>query len=125
MAKIATDLEQSKKLAKILPVESADMVYFIDNNTLYPFPPSQANPALPHISAWSLSALMNILPNEIIFELKSYHFKMITDVYSNGEKYYDLGYMGNGYWLEYEDDVDLVDACYKMIIKLHERDILN
>ena len=28
MAKIATDLEQSKKLAEILPIESADMFYY-------------------------------------------------------------------------------------------------
>ena len=32
MNKIATDLEQSKKLAKILPIESADMYYALSED---------------------------------------------------------------------------------------------
>ena len=125
MNKIATDLRQSKKLAEFLPIESADMYYDVNDYGV------QSKPEIivggiwkKDIPAWSLSALMAVLPHELIFELKSYRFKMCTDVYSSGEKYYDLGYQGSGYWLEYEDSTELVDACYNLIIKLHERGLL-
>lgn len=145
MKKIATDLEQSKKLAEILPIESADMYYhntsirginYVDAHQLEAKPYNTTigtswfeaykkhNPMFEVVPAWSLSALMDILPHEIIFDCKSYNFKMCTDVYSSGEKYYDLGYQGVGYWLEYVDSTDLVDACYEMILKLHELNLL-
>lgn len=123
--KIATDLEQSQRLARILPFKSADMYWDYDiqkhEDYLMVMDEQFDDTCIP---AWSLSTLFSILPNEIIFELKSYRFKMRTDVYSSGEKYYDLGYQGNGYWLEYEDSTELVDACVNLIIKLHEKDLL-
>ena len=125
MNKIATDLEQSKKLAEILPLESADMYWWPTSIRYYieAMDDGDFNEEEGHIRAWSLSALMAVLPHELIFELKSYRFKMCTDVYSSGEKYYDVGYQGVS-WLEYEDSTELVDACYNLIIKLHERDLL-
>ena len=131
MAKIATDLEQSKKLAGILPIESADMIYRYDynehcHNTIPEIPKVTIwdDPTVKDLPAWSCSALVSILPHEVLFKGKSYKFKMCTDVYSNGEEYYDLGYQSVGYWLVYADSTDLVDACVEMIIKLKEKGLL-
>lgn len=123
--KICSDLEQSTKLAEFLPIDSADMYYDVNDDGI------QSKPEIivggigkRDIPAWSLSKLMDILPIQFDWELKTYKFKMQTDCYSSGEKYYDLGYQGAYCWLEYEDDTELVDACYKLIIKLHERELL-
>lgn len=68
-----TDIDQSRKLAEILPIESADMWYSYYGNPAY-------NPAIAYkgeqwflcqnrlslhtdIPCWSLSALLNVLPN--------------------------------------------------------------
>ena len=135
--KIATDLEQSRKLAEFLPIESADMFYFrqIDDDyfppniiSIVPTPIIISDDKKPNynydIPAWSLSALMNAIPNRVEYEFKTYFFKLETDVYSSGEKYYDLGYQSAYGWLEYEDSTELVDACVNLIIKLHERELI-
>ena len=86
-----TDLEQSKKLAEILPIESADMYRVFENNAetrvYYGKMPTAYFVCKP---CWSLAALLNILP----------------------KKYYPT----------LEDN--LIDACYKMILNLHELKIL-
>ena len=141
--KIATDIKQSQQLARILPIESADMFYgtiapYDYSDRMYdggiediPLPKTAKKSSIigadeydGEIPAWSLSALMAALPNKIEHDFKTYFFKLQTDVYSSGEKYYDLGYQGSGYWLEYEDSTELIDACYNLIIKLHERELL-
>ena len=125
MSKIATDLDQSKKLAKILPIESADMYwdYDVKKKEYYLMAMDEQFDDL-CVLAWSLSALMDILPNKVEYECKTYFFKLQTDVYSSGEKYYYLGYQGCCYWLKYEDSKDLLDACVNMIVKLKEKNLL-
>ena len=128
MTKIATDLEQSKKLAKILPLDSADMYY--EPSVGFRTEPSElkvGNIKYAHprsIPAWSLSTLMDFLPIQFDWEFKTYKFKMCNDVYSIGEKYYDLGYQGSCGWLLYVDSKDLVDACVEMIVQLKEKELL-
>lgn len=126
--KIATDLEQSKKLAEFLPIESADMEWV---NTGYSWRlltknDEDAANSTDIIHSWSLPKLMDILPIQFDWEFKTHKFKMQTDFYSSNssEKYYDLGYQGAYGWLEYEDSTELVDACVNLIIKLHEREII-
>ena len=71
--KAYTNIEQSKKLAKILPIESADMYYFRQIDSDY-FPPNVES-ILPiplfkngkedfkyDIPCWSLAALLDVLP---------------------------------------------------------------
>ena len=114
-----TDLEQSKKLAEILPIESADMCFNISQR--YNMPPlmtpySKFNEFFGMektpdflIPCWSLAALMNVLDRGALFitpqgwACQSYiNFKAITsDYYSNP-----------------------IDACYEMILKLHELKML-
>ena len=65
--KSCTNLEQSKKLAKILPKESADMFYAIETSTLIAEPPYDVEgcePCVPFIPCWSLAALLDILAEQ-------------------------------------------------------------
>ena len=129
MSKLATDLEQSEKLSKILKIDSADMVWNVcvdDTKRLLPKNDWDATTDgnRRNIPAWSVDALMAVLPIRFEYEFHVYKFKMCTDVYSNGNKVYDLGYQGAYGWLEFEDSAELVDACVNLIIKLHERELI-
>lgn len=74
-----TDLEQSKKLAEILPIESADMEYMFlkkDNSKVsnVPFVKNDDEPEWPDdssydfIPCWSLGALISLLPKRYCLE---------------------------------------------------------
>ena len=128
-----TDLEQSKKLAEILPIESADMHYatwtILDGNfivfpnqgsTIKSLQEDYGNQIIP---CWSLAALLDILESEIDGE--------------EGETY-QLNIEKDGTWwnvwyrerydeanpIETESTEDLVDACVAMIENLHEQNLL-
>lgn len=71
--KAYTDIEQSKKLENILPLESADMYYSTnDNNLTYNNVPLliQYNEYTTkyYIPCWSLAALLNIIPKDEIID---------------------------------------------------------
>lgn len=126
MDKICTDIEQSKKLAEILPLESADMSYTLDfNSGMYGISttsykrwivPKYAQPDNGFgqvIPCWSLAALLSVLPRidiekEIWFD-DTYDYRV--------KAYIDDGYVGD--WFD-----NPIDACYDMIIKLHEDKLL-
>ena len=132
MEKIATDLKQSEQIAKILPIESADMFYYKNiffgalsafNGALLP----RGNQEIKEekmIPAWSLSALMAVLPIKFDWEFETYEFRMRIYYYSSGEKYYDIGYQGSCGCLLYADAKNLVDACVEMILKIKEKELL-
>ena len=65
--KAYTDIEQSKKLAEILPIESADMCYRIvayNPNDTHVYQPYCFSSTLESdIPCWSLAALYSVLPN--------------------------------------------------------------
>ena len=133
-----TTIEQSRKLADILPFESADMCWFVpadeeDYATKIEFVAGSAvhyayekitdwNDT-PYIPAWSCAALLDILESEIDGE--------------EGETY-QLNIEKDGTWwniwyreqydeanpIETESTEELIDACYNMIIKLHEMNLL-
>lgn len=129
--KAFTDLQQSKKLAKILPLESANTIWDLTNPDLptiraIPYKDSDyENKYLNIIPAWSLAALYNILPNT---EYNS------TTLSRGGWKIEPPKYVDT-WFCEYEDGDDCtrditveadnpVDACYEMILKLHELKML-
>lgn len=99
-----TDLSQSKKLAKILPIESADMFYRdngIDVKLIW-----EHNAQNVKSPCWSLAALINILPKGTRL------LKSATD-----NTYHCDCPKGNiGKWYD-----NPVDACVDMICKLKER----
>lgn len=129
--KAYTDLEQSKKLAEILPIESADMwwLYVTAQGKHIAMMYEEADPHYlarmesygiknAAIRCWSLEALFNILPEINGIPLKVEKVKAKD------------GYDGYYYHIEYEGIVLIpysknpVDACYEMIIKLHELKML-
>ena len=116
-----TDIEQSKKLAKILPLESAYMHWsrctitaFGDgvlkvSYTVEPCNISQFRNTKEDIPCWSLSALLGVLPDYTlqtntdgtVFVVCESKKPMISDAYDNP-----------------------VDACMAMIENLHELKLL-
>jgi hypothetical protein len=128
-----TDLEQSKKLAKILPLESADMAYwkksYLPSNyavAAYQIEKLQKGfepEDIEYIPCWSLAALFSVIPQEIfggeyiinITEGIDNRWVLTYDYFENrNHSYYSLSIGAD----------NLVDACYKMIIKLHEQKLL-
>lgn len=105
-----TDLEQSKKLAEILPLESADNYYSWHDERYYvinkdcPYPYSLKE----KIPCWSLAALLNVLPNT---KLCHYDDGYFCQYMNRGDEF--PTYSTN----EYNNPVD---ACYELILKLHE-----
>jgi len=110
--KAYTDLEQSKKLAKILPLESADMHYVLIDSDQETYSPGLEKyyGVLPSIPCWSLAALLDILPKgtDIIKEeadTENEHYMCTVGIKDD-----IISTFGN----------NPVDACYKMILKSHE-----
>ena len=129
-----TDLAQSKLLAKILPLESADMYYSAvpvrewkdkedtSKGTQVVFKEQVfVIENLPNhkigegdIYAWSLAALLNVLPFP----------QLSKDKLGSGK----VGWMVSAYPYDCRYDScwhdNQIDACYEMILKLHERKML-
>lgn len=104
-----TDIEQSKKLAEILPIESADMFYRgngIDVKLMW-----EHNAQNVKYPCWSLAALFSVLEHPRCFQ---------------GDKptYWFCGCFGKDKLYHEVEADNLVDACYEMILKLHEQKLL-
>ena len=134
--KAFTDLEQSKKLAEILPLESADMYWWYSGKRYYieAMDDGDFNEEEGHIRAWSLAALLAILPNEILTDERfECHYQIDIRKYDGGDKttLYQIAYGNNrgfsGSWhdmINTGEKESLIDACYDMIIELKEMDLL-
>jgi hypothetical protein len=141
--KAYTDLEQSKKLAEILPLESADMCW---TNHCYGVMRSSMTISAKTVDeykslldmfndststdifypAWSLAALINVLPTTIgnFFEKNMLRLRI-----DKGENDFNIWYENFDYGdvvegLDVIED-NLVDACVEMIKKLHEQKLYN
>lgn len=112
-----TNLSQSKKLANILSPERADMCYRIvayNPNDTHEYQPYCFIGTLESdIPCWSLAALIEFT-DECRME-KTPLDQTGEFTYSFVDDYYNIR--------TYEED-NPVDACYEMIIKLHEFDAL-
>ena len=126
-----TDLNQSKELAEILPIETADMRYgyiapydFSDRmydggydeipyskDFLTKNPNFSANEYDAELPCWSLAALLSVLPFPQLSKDKLGSGKVgwMVSVYPNDCRY-------DSCWHD-----NPVDACVEMIEKLHER----
>jgi len=115
-----TSLEQSKKLTEILPIESADMKYPYFGNAEWGETPRFGEPleysGNKDKPCWSLAALLGVLPKIDNYRLEIRH---IDNNYCCC--YTERNNVGDLYWY-YADNP--VDACYEMIIKLHELNLL-
>ena len=130
--KAYTDIEQSKKLAEFLPLESADMYWlnrYIDlTTTKYEvFVIEKSNKHIDFfksyavavdsneiIPCWSLAALLDVLPfpNLSKDNLGGDKVGWMVSVFPDNCRY-------DSCWQDNQ-----VDACYKMIMKLHELKLL-
>ena len=72
------------------------------------------------VPCWSLAALINILPKFIEFKGDNYYLRFMKEYveYANDEVSI------TGRYLHTTGNDNLVDACYEMIIKLHELNLL-
>ena len=127
-----TSLEQSKKLAEILPLESADMYYFLDPTpagNIYHIVIPQIDFGVKtrepeydkgDVPCWSLAALLEIIPKHI----KGYNVLRI-DIGDNDTSiwYYDVGCGINNDLPDVTKEY-AIDACYEMIIKLRDLNLL-
>ena len=113
--KAYTDLEQSKKLAEILPAESADMCWGIDDDTLmynqcpYPLPYIQYTAKEFYLPCWSLAALLGVI-------------KPI-----NENTYTIIGTLDGGAIISFDEitnvmfqEEEIIDAVFEMVIWLKE-----
>ena len=118
--KYYTDIKQSRKLAEILPIESADMAYYFwkDKEIIVnPCPfildgaEAKDDGVFTYLNCWSLAALLAIIPIE--HSLHGY----LTE---NGMVYrVETLYARNSKSCD-----NPVDACVDMIVKLHEQNLL-
>lgn len=120
-----TDISQSKKLAKILPKETADF-HFRYSSVLEGwcdiphYRTASHNKDLP---CWSLAALLDILESEIDGENGE---TFILNIEKDGT-YWNVWYReeyADADPIEVDPTEELVDACYEMIIKLRNLKLL-
>lgn len=124
-----TDLEQSRKLAEILPLESADMCYIKGKahlGFLYEEYKECGDTVLQDYEpCWSLTALLSVIPKRI----KEDNIFRIDVGIEDSSIWYDEFSNGANFGVNYNlPDItadNLVDACYEMIIKLHEKNELE
>lgn len=118
-----TDIEQSKRLSDILPHESADM-RFCFSHTLGGritghYPMIGREPSLGTIPCWSLTALIELLPNKIVVNNENYFLNFTKK---------NVEYRGIVTWDGQKcistKAENLLDACYNMIVKLKKDNIL-
>ena len=102
-----TDLEQSKKLAEILPLESADMYYdgFGRLPQGYAYPLIYPNSFEYDKPCWSLAALLKLIPNFNMFK-RTIECKIETTNHL------------------IDKACDLVDAAFEMVCWLKENNEL-
>lgn len=134
-----TDIEQSKKLAEILPLESADHHYVRKTCDFMGNPidgewsqPKYGNPNSKYanylvqnfttyetIPCWSLSALLDILPHRI-----DVRYDLVLGKLSDDKGWYVVYDDVDHFARFYVTHSDLIDACVEMIVKLKEKDLL-
>ena len=113
-----TGIDQSKKLAKILPVESADMYRVFENNAetrvYYGKVPTAYFVCEP---CWSLPALLSVL--RTFTQPTAFSVKVSVPSLTKTENGYKLTYTGD-YMPMIESIADnAIDCCVNMIIHLH------
>ena len=142
--KAHTDLEQSKKLAEILPLESADHHYVRKVTDFMGKPvdgkwsiPKYGCPNSEHanymvqnftsyevIPCWSLAALLDQL-EDVICDEDGNEWELVLKKENVQYDIYYLNICGEQDNIELDHFYDdLVDCCYEMILKLKEKDLI-
>ena len=124
MNKICTSLEQTKKLIELgIDVNTADMHYvLIDcDKEIYYIGLGNYIGILPHHPAWSLTALLGLMPFHIIENNNRFGFYQVKGFNKNGETYV-FGYKTNYNSYLYQTSLhnDVVDSAFEIICWLKE-----
>jgi hypothetical protein len=142
-----TDLQQSKKLAKILPIESADMYYMEASYNIYTVGVLQRMERdmllkqaeyYGMLPCWSLAVLMNMLPSKFTekgkysetsykIDIRKYALTEDTDIYQIAYGNYKFHEDGNNSWkdiISTSEKENLIDVAFEMICWLKENNKL-
>ncbi len=123
-----TDINQSKKLAKILPLESADMYYMNGTKHVLVIPNYETDffhLQEDDIPSWSLSALLEQIPYELCDDDgNSYYLQIYKDDDLYQLEYKDHSLYGDFESIETDRYEHFVDACVELILKLNELNLL-
>ena len=117
MTKICTTIEQSKKLIELgIPKNTADMRIGnyvgksgkVDGTNVHYYTKEESFGAPEIIPAWSLSALVDLMPKNV--EIERTHIGWRCDYYSNNDSLLKYG----------KDKNTLFDAVFEMVVWLKE-----
>ena len=119
--KAYTNIAQSKKLAEILPVESADLWW--DTNEFEPrlhkhyhqYLGITINPT----PCWSLAALLQMMPH-CIYD----RYDLVLGKFSDNKGWYVTYDDIDHFTRFYVTHSNLIDACVEMIVTLKENDLI-
>lgn len=118
-----TDLNQSKKLAEILPLESADMKILPFTEREYRVVPINDIAVCgreDEIPCWSLAALLEVLPLGIYDEFDSNDYELEIDMIDKMPRYIRLGDIYHSQFpYDFEKDT-LIDNIVESIIWLND-----
>ena len=107
MNKICTSIKQSKKLAEILPLESADMYYRDWKRMTKDIRIAHVGSGgIGDLPCWCLTALLDVLPSSTLDSSDDHYYRQ--HCMERFSEWYD----------------NPVDACVDMIEKLHELKML-
>lgn len=137
--KAYTDISQSRKLAEILPLDSADMMwkkelkyriysdeYKVSEADFIYYPIFKEEKIIMSnfdVPCWSLASLLEQLDDEITDkEGNDYNLTIVKESSKYQLYYHDLWGRAEDIETDYYDD--MVDACYEMIIKLKEMNLI-
>lgn len=119
--KAYTSLEQSKKLAEFLPIESADMRY-APIGDIHPWV-WEGNPKLLEADStpcWSLAALLSVLPLGLYDEFDSCDYELEINMIDKMPRYIRLGDIYHSQFpYDFEKDT-LLDNIVESIIWLND-----
>lgn len=138
-----TDVEHARYLARILSPETADMHYnnlsikgvnYVDPfradlmsykdavETLCDY--KKVNPLFEVLPCWSTQALLDEIPYQVVNANEEDLTLRIEKEELQYYLHYENEYTGDSFKLETNTYDDLIDACYEMIIKLKENNLL-
>lgn len=113
--KAFTDLEQGRKLTEILPIESADMYWWYASSNfgeryyIEAMDDADFSEEEGHVRAWSLAALLSVLPYPYIEE--NFRGKWTCKVEQKNITFL-------------REASNPIDACYEMILGLKEKNLI-
>ena len=126
-----TDIEQSRKLAEILPMDSADQTW--ERIAISSVAPESLqyghNSDIPFqfydgigIPCWSLAALLDAINQ--VREINHQRVTILVGRFAGNHWYVELLKVQDERSVVFEHSEELVDACVEMLLKLHELNLL-